>query len=239
MTSPSFTSVRLDTNLIEREQDWIANAEMVPAASVVMATLGVLEREAGEADQSPWGKRDGWRMNSTQERTVRLVSGEKAWEATVSYRAAGYGMRIGERLFEVSGGSRAGGGSDVEAVIDGERVRARVVKAGARYHVFLDGRHVEFAYDDPLDVEAQHQAGEGSLLAPMPGRVVALVAEPGQRVEKGAPLMVLEAMKMECTIHAPAAGRVQSFHFAAGDQVSEGVELLHFTPEDTSENGNG
>jgi 3-methylcrotonyl-CoA carboxylase alpha subunit len=57
-------------------------------------------------------------------------------------------------------------------------------------------------------------------------------------VEKGAPLMVLEAMKMECTIHAPAAGRVESFHYAAGDQVSEGVELLHFTRDEASENGN-
>jgi 3-methylcrotonyl-CoA carboxylase alpha subunit len=73
----------------------------------------------------------------------------------------------------------------------------------------------------------------------MPGRVVTLIAEPGQRVDKGAPLMVLEAMKMECTIHAPAAGRVQSFHFAAGDQVSEGVELLHFLREEAGENAIG
>jgi 3-methylcrotonyl-CoA carboxylase alpha subunit len=40
--------------------------------------------------------------------------------------------------------------------------------------------------------------------------------------------MVLEAMKMECTIHAPAAGKVSSFNYAAGDQVIEGAELLHF-----------
>ena len=110
---------------------------------------------------------------------------------------------------------------------------------GAHYHVFFDGRHFDFEYDDPLDVEAQHHAGEGSLLAPMPGRVVALLAEPGQRVEKGAALMVLEAMKMECTIHAPAAGRVESFHFAAGEQVSEGVELLHFIRDEQTVNGNG
>jgi 3-methylcrotonyl-CoA carboxylase alpha subunit len=110
-----------------------------------------------------------------------------------------------------------------------------VVVNGAHHHVFLGGAHFNFDYDDPLDVEAQHHAGEGSLLAPMPGRVVALVAEPGQHVERGAALMILEAMKMECTIHAPVAGRVRSFHFAAGDQVSEGSELLEFTRDD--ENG--
>jgi 3-methylcrotonyl-CoA carboxylase alpha subunit len=42
---------------------------------------------------------------------------------------------------------------------------------------------------------------------------------------------VLEAMKMECTIHAPATGKVESFHFAVGDQVTEGVELLRFERE--------
>jgi 3-methylcrotonyl-CoA carboxylase alpha subunit len=61
--------------------------------------------------------------------------------------------------------------------------------------------------------------------------VVALVAQAGELVEKGAPLMVLEAMKMECTIHAPARGRVHSFHFAPGDQLSEGVELVRFERE--------
>ena len=92
---------------------------------------------------------------------------------------------------------------------------------------------------DLAQCEAEHHAHEGSLLASMPGRVVALAVHPGERVEKGAALMVLEAMKMECTIHAPSAGRVERFHFAAGDQVSEGVELLEFTGEEASENGNG
>jgi 3-methylcrotonyl-CoA carboxylase alpha subunit len=67
----------------------------------------------------------------------------------------------------------------------------------------------------------------------MPGRVVAQLVEPGHSVEKGAPLMVLEAMKMECTIHAPAAGKVGAFNFAVGDQVTEGVELLHFDRAET------
>jgi 3-methylcrotonyl-CoA carboxylase alpha subunit len=58
--------------------------------------------------------------------------------------------------------------------------------------------------------------------------VVALLAEPGARVEKGAPLLILEAMKMEHTIAAPAAGKLNAFHFAVGEQVSEGVELVDF-----------
>ena len=62
----------------------------------------------------------------------------------------------------------------------------------------------------------------------MPGKVIALLAAPGATVDKGAPLLVLEAMKMEHTISAPRAGTVKSFRYAAGDQVAEGVELVEF-----------
>jgi len=62
----------------------------------------------------------------------------------------------------------------------------------------------------------------------MPGKVIALVVKHGTLVEKGAPLIVLEAMKMEHTISAPRKGVVKVFHFAPGDQVTDGVELLDF-----------
>ena len=62
----------------------------------------------------------------------------------------------------------------------------------------------------------------------MPGKVIALLAKPGAAVDKGAPLLVLEAMKMEHTISAPRAGTVKAFRYAAGDQVAEGAELVEF-----------
>jgi 3-methylcrotonyl-CoA carboxylase alpha subunit len=62
----------------------------------------------------------------------------------------------------------------------------------------------------------------------MPGKVVTLIAEPDVVVDKGAPLLVLEAMKMEHTITAPRKGKVVSFHVAAGDQVADGAELVEF-----------
>lgn len=62
----------------------------------------------------------------------------------------------------------------------------------------------------------------------MPGRVVALLAPLGEAVEKGAPLMILEAMKMEHTLVAPGPGHVAAYYFAVGEQVSEGSDLLDF-----------
>lgn len=69
------------------------------------------------------------------------------------------------------------------------------------------------------------------MLAPMPGKVIALVAAVGARVEKGAALLILEAMKMEHTITAPADGTVKAFCFAVGDQVGDGAELVEFEVE--------
>jgi 3-methylcrotonyl-CoA carboxylase alpha subunit len=60
----------------------------------------------------------------------------------------------------------------------------------------------------------------------MPGRVVELKVATGQRVERGQPLLILEAMKMEHTLTAPADGEVLAVHYAAGDMVEEGAELL-------------
>jgi 3-methylcrotonyl-CoA carboxylase alpha subunit len=65
----------------------------------------------------------------------------------------------------------------------------------------------------------------------MPGKIVALLATPGMMVEKGAPLLILEAMKMEHTITAPKNGMVKAFRYAAGDQVADGADLLEFEAE--------
>ena len=64
----------------------------------------------------------------------------------------------------------------------------------------------------------------------MPATVVRVQVKPGDRVDAGATLLVLEAMKMEHTITAPASGRVKHVRYAVGEQVAQGVELVDFEP---------
>jgi len=110
----------------------------------------------------------------------------------------------------------------------GLRLDASVIVAGEKRHVFLDGRSYQLARVDPLHHGGEGQGAEGGVAAPMPGKVIAWLAEPGTDVEKGTPLLILEAMKMEHTITAPATGRLVGFHYAVGEQVSEGVDLVQF-----------
>jgi 3-methylcrotonyl-CoA carboxylase alpha subunit len=115
------------------------------------------------------------------------------------------------------------------ATLGERRVAASVIAAGDRRHVFVGGRVFALQFIDPLGlVGAEHEEEGSGLVSPMPGKVIALLAKPGAAVEKGAPLLVLEAMKMEHTISAPRAGTLRSYRFAAGDQVDEGVELVEF-----------
>ena len=112
-------------------------------------------------------------------------------------------------------------------------LRATVVVTGERRQVFLEGWSWPLSLVDTLYVGGEGDEGDGGgLRAPMPGKIIALLAEAGAPVDKGAPLLVLEAMKMEHTISAPRKGRVKAFRFAPGDQVSDGVELVDFEATD-------
>lgn len=86
---------------------------------------------------------------------------------------------------------------------------------------------------DPLAHAAEGEGEGGKLTAPMPGKVIAVMVQAGSRVARGAPLLVMEAMKMEHTISAPADGVVGEVLYGVGEQVGEGAQLLSF------EAGNG
>jgi 3-methylcrotonyl-CoA carboxylase alpha subunit len=122
----------------------------------------------------------------------------------------------------------AGANGQLHAQLGERRVNATVVVAGERRHVFFEGRAWPLVLVDTLHAGGSGDDVGGGLKAPMPGKVIALVAEAGATVEKGAPLMVLEAMKMEHTISAPKRGTVKAFRYGVGEQVVDGVDLVDF-----------
>jgi 3-methylcrotonyl-CoA carboxylase alpha subunit len=121
--------------------------------------------------------------------------------------------------------------SEVSLMMEGQCISGRVIPVDDRFHVFWQGRHRVISWSDPIAHAGESEAEGGRLTAPMPGKIVQLMVAEGASVEKGTPLLIMEAMKMEHTISAPANGTVEALNYAVGDQVAEGAQLLSFAPE--------
>jgi 3-methylcrotonyl-CoA carboxylase alpha subunit len=238
VATPSFANADLDTALIEREHERLFPPASPPPDDVwLLAALAEVERDAeaarraaaGAADGgSPWRALDGWRLNGSALRRLGFRSGETMREVDVA-AVPGGGWQLTLEGTTTAATARPGVDGAIAATLGERRFATAVVAEGSQRHVFISGRSYALALVDLLGVSSAEYDEEGAgLLAPMPGKVIALLARPGAEVDKGAPLLVLEAMKMEHTISAPRAGTVVAFRFAAGDQVSEGAELVDF-----------
>jgi 3-methylcrotonyl-CoA carboxylase alpha subunit len=233
---PAFARADLDTGLIERQKEFLfPAAQAVPRDALLVATVGELLWEQHAAKQaaktsgdpcSPWHARDGWRMNLSAARMIGFRDGDSLIETQVRYQGDKWQITIHGQTTLARGKKLEGDRFAVE--LDDRRLIASVVAVDEKRSVFLNGSTYSLLRDDPLHLVEAGGAQSGGLTAPMPGKVVALLAQPGQKVEKGAPLLILEAMKMEHTITAPAAGIVKTFCYAAGEQVSDGAALVEF-----------
>lgn len=239
VASPSFAAAELDTGLIEREHS-VVFPQVAPVADKVLllAALADLlrqaeaERRRGEQQPdrwSPWQACDGWRLGGSL--TRRLLYRADGQERAVGVSHAGRGFILDLDGAVVPAGGELAGDGDLRAELAGRQLRATVVADGDKRYVFLGGRADVLSAIDPLAPQGGSGSAAGALSAPMPGKIIALLATPGSAVEKGAPLLILEAMKMEHTIAAPAAGRLKHFCFALGEQVTEGAELVEMEPQ--------
>ena len=106
-----------------------------------------------------------------------------------------------------------------------------MVTTADRVSLFLRGQKHDFAVVDPLQVAAQDHDSGLAVIAPMPGLVTSLRTKAGAKVDRGTPLLVLEAMKMEHTLAAARAGTVAEVLAAPGDQVEAGAALIRLEDE--------
>ena len=234
----AFVQGGVDTGFLDKTLDALNAAPAEPPdAALALAVLAeradrkacaVARSDAAGDPNSPWAARGGWRLNAPPHEKIGFRLGE-----------AIHTVAVNGNHFELPGASRAVDGgwtgeATMRAVIDGTAVEATVVRAGPETTVFTADTTWRFTAYDPLG-EAEAEAGAtGSAVptAPMPGIVVAVEVAAGAAVEPGTALMVIEAMKVEHTIRAPVAGRVDAVHYRAGDTVDEGAVLVDFTPSE-------
>jgi len=214
-----------------------------PKAGDLDAALAALwyatRRTEGDA---LWADTRGWRLagppRSTwivADRTVVIESSAPnhylAHVTARGKRAAGHGGRTAELEYVLHVVARGAQSLDVD--LAGQLQRLRVIEVDQTLHVFRAGRQVVLRLtrtEDALQVSAG--AEEGSLLTPLPGTLVAVHVTEGQRVARGAPLVTVEAMKMEHTLTAPYEGIVSRVAFGLTERVAAGAVLVELSPLD-------
>ena len=249
LASDSFATAQLDTALLQREQAHLQGEGALPVAQAVAVAVAHQLHHACTAaahDADPFARCDGWHSHGHQQRSAvwlhRAPQGEQHWVARWTYTRSGPMWLAIEPSDTQADGADASGCGAGEALSwqpvqtpDGtalqvrwgmQHITAQVWVQGDSHHVFAPAGSMVLQHQDPLSRGASSSTEGGSLCAPMPGKVLAFKVQVGERVAQGQPVAVLEAMKMEHTIAAPADGVVQALLYAVGDTVSEGASLL-------------
>ena len=226
LATPSFAQAQLDTALISREADRLFQQQPVaPALAVAALVAHVVHAEQQLAGDDPFSARDGWRSHGLTQRRFELDHAGQALRATLTY---GRDNTLLLALGDAPAQPLAVQARTDDLVIgwQGELVRTRLYWQGEQAHVFTPRGATRLALIDALAHAGEAAQEGGRLSAPMPGKIIDFLVKPGEKVAKGQPLAVMEAMKMEHTIAAPADGRVSELLYAPGDQVAEGAPLL-------------
>lgn len=228
IATPAFAGAELDTGLIERHHALLfPPADAVPVEMLALWLAKLMASDTARHD--PWDSVQGWRLNGSYRRTLRFECDDQGFELNLEYSRDGWRMTTQSQQALLN--HIAIDQADVSIQIDGRHLSGRVVRDDDRFHVFWQGQHRVISWSDPIAHAGESESEGGRLTAPMPGKIVQLMVDEGASVEKGAPLLIMEAMKMEHTISAPANGKVEALHYAVGDQVAEGAQLLSFAPE--------
>ncbi|CAM4030540.1 acetyl/propionyl/methylcrotonyl-CoA carboxylase subunit alpha [Comamonas aquatilis] len=229
--SQAFSNALLDTALIEREREALFGKDLVGRdLAVAAAMVHELQHEQAQQGADPFSRRDGWRVSGRYERQFSFAYRGEEFNAGLAYGHDGQtyqvGVGVGESRSEFALQWRALSDDRLELNWGGVRTVVVVHALGEMLSIFTAAGSTQITEVDQLAHAAGGGHEGGRLTAPMPGKVVSFAVKAGEKVSKGQPLAVMEAMKMEHTIAAPSDGTVVELLYVPGDQVTEGAELL-------------
>lgn len=226
LTHPEFKAGNVHTGFIADHEDVLMVAHTPSARDYALAAFAIVAaRQDKLAGTDPWQQVDNFRLNMTATEklwfdtedgdflTVEMIEDGHDFTATINDES------FTARNVEVAGGL-------LSLTVDGLRTR---------HHVDVNDKHVTLVLEERTITLPRHARdgggdedadGPGTITAPMPGKILEVKVADGETVEKGAPLLVMEAMKMEQTILAPRDGVVTGLSLSEGDQVGDGAVLL-------------
>lgn len=217
---PAFRAGAVDTGFIPRHAAALLPPIDIPDAALALAALAIV------LDTHPTGAfaASSFRLNLPEQRTIRL------WSTTphiLTVHRTGERFRMGG-LDTIAECSASRDGHHIRLDLGGGLCSGSVMISTALAEVRLDGQTYLLARRAPPKA-AQAGAADGKIIAPMPGRVLAVEVKTGDTVAAGDRLLVLEAMKMEHRITARTPGIVSAVNIAEGDQIADGMLLVEIT----------
>jgi 3-methylcrotonyl-CoA carboxylase alpha subunit len=232
VTHPDVRANAIDTGFIERELKTLTPPSATSGdLELCAAVAGILIEEAKATKTeapSPW-RTAGWMPVGRRQRRFVFRHGQGAeQEACLHYGNGPAKISIDEREFAFTSSPTIDGGFDL--TLDGMKSHIVAVIEGHELYLRTRNGRFDLHWVDPFGGDDEEQVGEDKIVAPLPGTVVALLAEIGAKLEKGAPILTLEVMKMEQTLRAPFAGVLKVIKCKVGDIVQEGVELAEIEP---------
>ena len=237
VAEPGFRAGAVDTGLIDRELDALLARGSVPdpvLASAAMHAAGALAPPAAAGTWSdPWSALAGWRLWGVARQRLHFRIDADAVEALVTFVEGGTRIDAGSTSLTVRPVRRDGGRMLLD--LADRIVPVRIVPAGTGLYVLHDGRTYTVTLPDHAVEDGETASRLVHVTAPLPGKVVKVSVRNGDTVERGAALVVLEAMKMELGVEAPRGGRIDEVAVSEGDQVVEGAVLVTFADEGDSD----
>jgi 3-methylcrotonyl-CoA carboxylase alpha subunit len=231
VTHSKVRSNHIDTGFIERELKGLTETSP-PAGDLelcaAVAAILVDEQNSARAEaHSPW-QRFGWMPVGRRQRVFSFRQGPGGeHKVTLHYGGGTPTLSVGKHEIAMTF-VPADDGFDM--TLDGVKSRVAAVIEGHELYLRTRNGRFDLHWVDPFGGETEEQVGEDKIVAPLPGTVVALLAQEGAKLEKGAAILTLEVMKMEQTLRAPYAGVLKKIKCKVGDIVGEGVELAEVEP---------
>jgi 3-methylcrotonyl-CoA carboxylase alpha subunit len=232
VTHPQVRANNIDTGFIERELKKLTESSGTSSDLELCAAVAAIVNEEWKAARkephSPW-QTFGWMPVGERQRVFSFRQGQGAEQkVTLHYGEGPSRVSTGKREFVFT--TSPAEESSFDLTLDGMRSRVIAVIEGQELYLRTRNGRFDLHWIDPFGGETEEQVGEDKIVAPLPGTVVALLAEEGATLEKGAAILTLEVMKMEQTLRAPFAGVLKKIKCKVGDIVGEGVELAEVEP---------
>ena len=234
----AFIAGQIDTHFIaQHSASLLSQPKQAPHRALIFAAVALLRQNEiaaraklhGSSDPySPWGMPNSWRLNGTGAQDLLFADplANLTRQVKVQGGAGHYDVHIEDRSYSVA--TQSVNQAEVRLAIDGLLSSGIVLHHGHHYLVDADGERYEFLSVQPFAFDHAEEVASGRLTALMPGRIVKIMVSVGDVVASGQPLLIMEAMKMEHTIHSPREGTIEKVFYKVDDIVAADATLFAF-----------